>query len=71
MALVDLGTGAGLGLQLDRYRYRIGTRTFGPAGAGNLNLLLQEALTPYAEGQPERRYGGWPVRHSWSTHASA
>ena len=30
----------------------------GPAGAGNLNLLLQEALTPYAEGQPERRYGG-------------
>jgi exodeoxyribonuclease V alpha subunit len=30
----------------------------GPAGAGNLNLLLQQALTPYAEGQPERRYGG-------------
>jgi exodeoxyribonuclease V alpha subunit len=30
----------------------------GPAGAGNLNLLLQEALTPYAEGRPERRYGG-------------
>ena len=30
----------------------------GPAGAGNLNLLLQDALTPYAEGQPERRYGG-------------
>jgi len=30
----------------------------GPAGAGNLNLLLQEALTPYAEGTPERRYGG-------------
>jgi exodeoxyribonuclease V alpha subunit len=30
----------------------------GPAGAGNLNLLLQEALTPYREGQPERRYGG-------------
>jgi exodeoxyribonuclease V alpha subunit len=30
----------------------------GPAGAGNLNLLLQEALTPYQEGQPERRYGG-------------
>jgi exodeoxyribonuclease V alpha subunit len=29
----------------------------GPAGAGNLNLL-QEALTPYAEGRPERRYGG-------------
>ena len=30
----------------------------GPAGAGNLNLLLQEALTPYREGAPERRYGG-------------
>ena len=30
----------------------------GPAGAGNLNLLLQEALPPYAEGTPERRYGG-------------
>jgi exodeoxyribonuclease V alpha subunit len=30
----------------------------GPAGAGSLNLLLQEALTPYREGQPERRYGG-------------
>jgi exodeoxyribonuclease V alpha subunit len=30
----------------------------GPAGAGNLNLLLQEALTPYRDGQPERRYGG-------------
>ena len=30
----------------------------GPAGAGNLNLLLQEALTPYAEGRSERRYGG-------------
>jgi exodeoxyribonuclease V alpha subunit len=30
----------------------------GPSGAGNLNLLLQEALTPYREGQPERRYGG-------------
>ena len=30
----------------------------GPAGAGNLNLLLQEELTPYREGQPERRYGG-------------
>jgi exodeoxyribonuclease V alpha subunit len=26
--------------------------------AGNLNLLLQEALTPYRDGQPERRYGG-------------
>jgi exodeoxyribonuclease V alpha subunit len=30
----------------------------GPAGAGNLNLLLQELLTPHREGQPERRYGG-------------
>jgi exodeoxyribonuclease V alpha subunit len=30
----------------------------GPAGAGNLNLLLQEALTPYRDGSPERRYGG-------------
>jgi exodeoxyribonuclease V alpha subunit len=30
----------------------------GPAGAGNLNVLLQEKLTPYREGQPERRYGG-------------
>jgi exodeoxyribonuclease V alpha subunit len=30
----------------------------GPAGAGNLNLLLQEALTPFCDGQPERRYGG-------------
>ncbi len=34
----------------------------GPAGAGNLNLLLQEALTPYREGQPERRYGGRAFR---------
>ena len=30
----------------------------GPAGAGNLNLLLQEALTPFSEKSPERRYGG-------------
>jgi exodeoxyribonuclease V alpha subunit len=30
----------------------------GPAGAGNLNLQLQEALTPSVDGQPERRYGG-------------
>jgi exodeoxyribonuclease V alpha subunit len=30
----------------------------GPAGAGSLNMLLQEALTPYREGAPERRYGG-------------
>ncbi|HUY45592.1 MAG TPA: ATP-dependent RecD-like DNA helicase [Streptosporangiaceae bacterium] len=30
----------------------------GPAGAGNLNNLLQEALTPHRDGTPERRYGG-------------
>ena len=30
----------------------------GPAGAGNLNNLLQETLTPHADGHPERRYGG-------------
>jgi exodeoxyribonuclease V alpha subunit len=30
----------------------------GPAGAGNLNTLLQEALTPPRDGTPERRYGG-------------
>ncbi|HEX6472850.1 MAG TPA: ATP-dependent RecD-like DNA helicase [Streptosporangiaceae bacterium] len=30
----------------------------GPAGAGNLNALLQEALTPHREGRQERRYGG-------------
>ena len=30
----------------------------GPAGAGNLNLLLQEALTRSARATPERRYGG-------------
>jgi exodeoxyribonuclease V alpha subunit len=30
----------------------------GPAGTGNLNLLLQEELTPFREGQPEPRYGG-------------
>ena len=30
----------------------------GPAGAGNLNGLLQEALTPHRDGTPERRYGG-------------
>ncbi|WP_120321461.1 SF1B family DNA helicase RecD2 [Catellatospora citrea] len=30
----------------------------GPAGAGNLNQLLQQALTPAVEGRPERRYGG-------------
>ncbi len=30
----------------------------GPAGAGNLNTLIQEALTPQRDGTPERRYGG-------------
>jgi exodeoxyribonuclease V alpha subunit len=30
----------------------------GPAGAGNLNTLLQAALRPQREGTPERRYGG-------------
>ena len=30
----------------------------GPAGAGNLNALLQEALTPPRDQTPEKRYGG-------------
>jgi exodeoxyribonuclease V alpha subunit len=30
----------------------------GPAGAGNLNALLQEALSPQREQTPEKRYGG-------------
>jgi exodeoxyribonuclease V alpha subunit len=30
----------------------------GPSGAGNLNSLLQDALTPHLDGRPERRYGG-------------
>ena len=30
----------------------------GPAGAGNLNGLLLETLTPHVDGQQERRYGG-------------
>ncbi|MCO6011259.1 ATP-dependent RecD-like DNA helicase [Actinoallomurus purpureus] len=34
----------------------------GPAGAGNLNTLLQEALTPHRDGRPERRYGGRAFR---------
>ncbi|MER7005996.1 ATP-dependent RecD-like DNA helicase [Dactylosporangium sp. NPDC000555] len=29
----------------------------GPAGAGNLNTLLQQALAPHREGAPERRQG--------------
>jgi ATP-dependent exoDNAse (exonuclease V) alpha subunit len=30
----------------------------GPAGAGNLNALLQQALTPQRPGAPEKWYGG-------------
>jgi exodeoxyribonuclease V alpha subunit len=30
----------------------------GPAGAGNLNALLQQALTPHRDGAPEKWYGG-------------
>ncbi|MGI8904066.1 MAG: SF1B family DNA helicase RecD2 [Solirubrobacteraceae bacterium] len=30
----------------------------GPAGAGNLNAMMQEALTPQRDGEPEKRYGG-------------
>ncbi|MEV1333167.1 ATP-dependent RecD-like DNA helicase [Micromonospora costi] len=30
----------------------------GPAGAGALNTLLQQHLTPHRDGQPERRVGG-------------
>ncbi|MFV2102081.1 ATP-dependent RecD-like DNA helicase [Micromonospora sp. LOL_024] len=30
----------------------------GPAGAGALNTLLQQKLTPHRDGQPERRAGG-------------
>ncbi|MGN6170681.1 MAG: SF1B family DNA helicase RecD2 [Solirubrobacteraceae bacterium] len=29
----------------------------GPAGAGNLNAVLQDALTPQRHGTPEKRYG--------------
>ncbi|MFC0532369.1 SF1B family DNA helicase RecD2 [Phytohabitans kaempferiae] len=29
----------------------------GPAGAGNLNTMLQQALAPYRDGAPERRHG--------------
>src|SRR6201996_594269 len=34
----------------------------GPAGAGNLNLLLQQELTPHREGVAERRFGGRTFR---------
>ncbi|MFH9354464.1 ATP-dependent RecD-like DNA helicase [Kitasatospora sp. NPDC017646] len=34
----------------------------GPAGAGNLNTLLQGAVTPAREGVPERRFGGRTFR---------
>jgi exodeoxyribonuclease V alpha subunit len=30
----------------------------GPAGAGNLNALLQQALTPHHDPEPEKWYGG-------------
>jgi exodeoxyribonuclease V alpha subunit len=30
----------------------------GPAGAANLNTLLQQALTPHRDGAPEKWYGG-------------
>jgi exodeoxyribonuclease V alpha subunit len=30
----------------------------GPAGAGNLNAVLQDALIPERDGTPEKRYGG-------------
>jgi exodeoxyribonuclease V alpha subunit len=29
----------------------------GPAGAGNLNRMLQDALAPHRDGTPEKRYG--------------
>ncbi|MGF1429773.1 SF1B family DNA helicase RecD2 [Kitasatospora sp. LaBMicrA B282] len=34
----------------------------GPAGAGNLNTLLQAAVTPGREGLPEKRFGGRTFR---------
>lgn len=34
----------------------------GPAGAGNLNTLLQAAVSPGREGLPERRFGGRTFR---------
>ena len=34
----------------------------GPAGSGNLNLLLQQELTPHRDGAPERRFGGRTYR---------
>ncbi|MEV0663058.1 ATP-dependent RecD-like DNA helicase [Spirillospora sp. NPDC050365] len=34
----------------------------GAAGAGTLNSLLQEALTPHDDARPERRYGGRAFR---------
>jgi exodeoxyribonuclease V alpha subunit len=34
----------------------------GPAGAGALNLLLQQSLTPAREGLPEKRFGGRTFR---------
>ncbi|WP_037605269.1 SF1B family DNA helicase RecD2 [Streptacidiphilus rugosus] len=34
----------------------------GPAGAGNLNTLLQAAITPAGQDRPERRFGGRTFR---------
>jgi exodeoxyribonuclease V alpha subunit len=34
----------------------------GPAGAGNLNITLQQALAPYREGMAERRHGARAFR---------
>jgi exodeoxyribonuclease V alpha subunit len=34
----------------------------GPAGAGNLNTLLQQALTPHRDQAPEKWYGGRVLR---------
>src|SRR4029077_9824530 len=46
------------GLDPGHERQGLAARHRGPAGAGNLNTLLQEEITPHREGQPERRYGG-------------
>jgi exodeoxyribonuclease V alpha subunit len=34
----------------------------GPAGAGNLNIMLQQALAPYRDGMAERRHGARAFR---------
>nr|WP_325051158.1 hypothetical protein [Micromonospora craniellae] len=43
----------------------------GPAGAGALNGLLQQKLTPHREGQPERRMGGRVFRSATKSPRSA